>query len=53
MGLLASDQALALDLQTKSLVQDLAKDKQKFFQAFAAAIDKMSLLKVMRGKRNV
>lgn len=52
MGLLASDQALALDPRTKSLVQDFAKDKQKFFQAFASAIDKMSLVKVVRGKKH-
>ncbi|KEH30935.1 putative peroxidase [Medicago truncatula] len=52
MGLLASDQALALDPRTKSLVQDFAKDKQKFFQAFASAMDKMSLVKVVRGKKH-
>lgn len=52
MGLLASDQALALDPRTKPIVQDLAKDKQKFFQAFVAAMDKMSLVQVVRGKKH-
>ncbi|XP_020209940.1 peroxidase 19 [Cajanus cajan] len=52
MGLLASDQALALDPRTRPIAQDLAKDKQKFFQAFVAAMDKMSLVKVVRGKRH-
>ncbi|XP_061363436.1 peroxidase 19 [Gastrolobium bilobum] len=52
MGLLASDQALVLDPRTKPLVQNLAKDKQKFFQDFAAAMDKLSLVKVVRGKKH-
>ncbi|KAK7362754.1 hypothetical protein VNO77_04875 [Canavalia gladiata] len=52
MGLLASDQALVLDPRTKPLVQDLANNKQKFFQAFVAAMDKLSLVKVKRGKRH-
>ncbi|KAE9452528.1 hypothetical protein C3L33_15572, partial [Rhododendron williamsianum] len=41
LGLLEADQALGLDPRTKTMVQDLAKDKQKFFQAFAVAMDKM------------
>ncbi|KAG2687759.1 hypothetical protein I3843_09G066300 [Carya illinoinensis] len=49
LGLLASDQALFLDPRTKSIVQTLAKDKQKFFQAFAAAMDKMGSIGVKRG----
>ncbi|KAI3456195.1 hypothetical protein Pfo_012858 [Paulownia fortunei] len=52
MGLLASDQALFLDPRTKVLVQTLAKDKQKFFQAFAAAMDKMGSIGVKRGRRH-
>ncbi|KAE9594952.1 hypothetical protein Lal_00041125 [Lupinus albus] len=52
LGLLASDQALFLDPRTKPLVQNLAKDKQKFFQAFVAAIDKMSSIKVIRGRKH-
>ncbi|CAN4084139.1 unnamed protein product [Withania somnifera] len=52
LGLLASDQALSLDPRTKSLVQDLAKDKHKFFQAFGAAMDKMGSIGVKRGRKH-
>ncbi|KAK4399188.1 Peroxidase 19 [Sesamum angolense] len=52
MGLLASDQALFLDPRTRPLVQGLAKDKQKFLQAFAAAMDKMGSIGVKRGRRH-
>jgi len=52
MGLLASDQALALDPRTKPFVLDFAKDNHKFFQAFVAAMDKLSSVKVVRGKRH-
>ncbi|KAI9198788.1 hypothetical protein LWI28_022145 [Acer negundo] len=52
LGLLASDQALVLDPRTKSLVQELGKDKQKFFQAFAVAMDKMGSIGVKRGKKH-
>ncbi|KAK2642052.1 hypothetical protein Ddye_023815 [Dipteronia dyeriana] len=52
LGLLASDQALVLDPRTKTLVQELGKDKQKFFQAFAVAMDKMGSIGVKRGKKH-
>lgn len=52
LGLLASNQALSLDPRTKPLVQALAKDKQKFFQAFAAAMDKMGSIGVKRGPKH-
>ncbi|CAI9760169.1 unnamed protein product [Fraxinus pennsylvanica] len=52
MGLLGSDQALFLDPRTRPLVQNLAKDKQKFFQLFAAAMDKMGSIEVKRGRRH-
>ncbi|XP_027108657.1 peroxidase 19-like isoform X1 [Coffea arabica] len=52
LGLLASDQALSLDPRTKPLVQALAKDKQKFFLAFAAAMDKMGSIGVKKGPRH-
>lgn len=52
LGLLASDQALFLDPRTKPLVQILAKDKQKFFQAFATAMERMSLVDVKRGRKH-
>ncbi|KAM3362203.1 peroxidase 19 [Capsicum galapagoense] len=52
LGLLASDQALSLDPRTKSLVQELAKDKHKFFQAFATAMDKLGSIGVKRGRKH-
>ncbi|KAK2966062.1 hypothetical protein RJ640_029994 [Escallonia rubra] len=52
LGLIASDQALSLDTRTKPLVQALAKDKQKFFQAFSLAMDKMGSIGVKRGPRH-
>ncbi|KAK7348673.1 hypothetical protein VNO80_23274 [Phaseolus coccineus] len=52
LGLLASDQALALDPRTKPFVLDFAKDNHNFFQAFVAAMDKLSLVKVVRGKKH-
>lgn len=52
MGLLASDQALFLDPRTKALVQEMAKDKNKFFQAFALAMDKMGSIGIKRGYRH-
>ncbi|KAK7302884.1 hypothetical protein RJT34_13781 [Clitoria ternatea] len=51
LGLLPSDQAMFLDPRTKPIVQGFAKDKQKFFKAFAFAMNKMSSIKVARGKR--
>lgn len=52
LGVLASDQALFLDPRTKPLVQALAKDKDKFFQDFAVAMDKMGSIEVKRGRRH-
>nr|POF02426.1 peroxidase 19 [Quercus suber] len=49
LGLLATDQALFLDPRTKPLVQALAQDKQKFFQSFVVAMDKMGSIGVKRG----
>jgi peroxidase len=49
LGLLASDQALFLDPRTKPLVLQLGADKHKFFQAFAAAMEKMGSIEVERG----
>ncbi|GKV36798.1 hypothetical protein SLEP1_g44891 [Rubroshorea leprosula] len=49
LGLLASDQALFLDPRTKPLVQALGKDKQRFFQAFSVAMDKMGSMGVKTG----
>ncbi|XP_008442954.1 peroxidase 19 [Cucumis melo] len=52
LGLLATDQGLVSDARMKTMVQGLAKDKQKFFQAFAAAMDKMGSIGVKRGRRH-
>ncbi|KAL6574050.1 Peroxidase 19 [Orobanche hederae] len=52
MGLLASDQALFEDPRTNVLVQTLAKDKHKFLQAIAVAMDKMGSIGVKRGRRH-
>ncbi|KAG6573293.1 Peroxidase 19, partial [Cucurbita argyrosperma subsp. sororia] len=52
LGLLATDQALVSDTRMKTMVQSLAKDKQKFFQAFAAAMEKMGSIGVKRGRRH-
>ncbi|KAJ7968659.1 Peroxidase [Quillaja saponaria] len=52
LGLLASDQDLSLDPRTKNMVQDLAKDKHKFFQAFAVAMEKMGLIDVKRERKH-
>uniref|UniRef100_A0A6N2KZQ6 Peroxidase n=1 Tax=Salix viminalis TaxID=40686 RepID=A0A6N2KZQ6_SALVM len=52
LGLLASDQALVLDPRTKPLVQQLGNDKQKFFQAFSVAMEKMGSIGVKRGRRH-
>ncbi|KAL5729920.1 peroxidase [Ranunculus cassubicifolius] len=52
MGLLATDQALFLDPRTRPIVQALGKDKQKFFQAFSEAMDKMGSIEIKFGKRH-
>jgi hypothetical protein len=52
LGLLATDQGLFLDPRTKPVVQALAKDKNKFFQAFAAAMEKMGSIGVKRGGKH-
>ncbi|PIA57983.1 hypothetical protein AQUCO_00500129v1 [Aquilegia coerulea] len=52
MGLLATDQALFLDPRTRPIVQALGSNKQKFFQAFSEAMDKMGSIEVKRGKKH-
>ncbi|KAG8077495.1 hypothetical protein GUJ93_ZPchr0007g5716 [Zizania palustris] len=49
LGLLAFDQALFLDARTRPLVQELATDKNRFFQAFAASMDRMGSVRVKKG----
>ncbi|XP_010279194.1 PREDICTED: peroxidase 19-like isoform X2 [Nelumbo nucifera] len=52
MGLLATDQALFLDPRTRPIVVELGKDKQRFFQAFSAAMEKMGSIGVKRGRKH-
>ncbi|GJN18129.1 hypothetical protein PR202_gb05256 [Eleusine coracana subsp. coracana] len=51
LGLLASDQALFLDARTRPLVEDLAADKARFFQAFVASMDRMGSIRIKKGKK--
>uniref|UniRef100_J3L2P3 Peroxidase n=2 Tax=Oryza brachyantha TaxID=4533 RepID=J3L2P3_ORYBR len=51
LGLLGSDQALFLDARTRPLVQELAADKERFFQAFAASMDRMGSVRVKKGRK--
>ncbi|GAB2298619.1 Peroxidase 19 [Dionaea muscipula] len=52
MGLLLTDQVLFLDPRTKPLVQALSKDKERFFQAFSQAMEKMGSIGVKRGRKH-
>ncbi|KAF8413796.1 hypothetical protein HHK36_001789 [Tetracentron sinense] len=52
MGLLVTDQVLFLDPRTRPLVQALGKDKQRFFQAFSEAMDKMGSIGVKKGRKH-
>ncbi|KAL9234018.1 hypothetical protein vseg_008940 [Gypsophila vaccaria] len=52
LGILETDQALFLDPRTKSQVQMLASNKDKFFQAFAIAMEKMGSIHVKRGQKH-
>uniref|UniRef100_A0A803LLS2 Peroxidase n=1 Tax=Chenopodium quinoa TaxID=63459 RepID=A0A803LLS2_CHEQI len=52
MGILITDQALYLDPRTKPIVQSLSKDKQKFFKAFAQAMEKMGNIHLKRGRKH-
>ncbi|KAJ8761402.1 hypothetical protein K2173_001533 [Erythroxylum novogranatense] len=52
LGLLTSDQGLFIDPRTKPFVQQLARNKQKFFQAFSMAMEKMGSIGVKRGREH-
>ncbi|KAK9058013.1 hypothetical protein SSX86_022853 [Deinandra increscens subsp. villosa] len=52
LGLLATDKALFLDPRTKPLVQTLANDKNKFFQDFSSAMERLGNIGVKRGKKH-
>jgi len=51
LGLLGSDQALFLDARTRPLVQDLAANKTRFFQAFVASMDRMGSIRIKKGRK--
>ncbi|KAG6399982.1 hypothetical protein SASPL_141470 [Salvia splendens] len=51
LGLLASDQILALDPRTKPFVDSYAKDQTKFFQDFAKAMEKVGNLDIKTGDK--
>lgn len=51
LGLLASDQIMASDPRTKPYVDLYASDQNKFFDAFAAAMQKVSVLDVKTGDK--
>ncbi|ESW25673.1 hypothetical protein PHAVU_003G055700 [Phaseolus vulgaris] len=50
LGLLATDTAMSKDPRTKPFVDTYANDEAKFFQDFARAIEKLSILDVKTGK---
>lgn len=51
LGLLATDQALAFDTRTKPLVDLYAENQSAFFDAFARAMEKVSVLGVKTGRK--
>ncbi|OEL29341.1 Peroxidase 19 [Dichanthelium oligosanthes] len=51
LGLLGSDQALFLDARTRPLVQELAGNQTRFFQAFVASVDRMGSIRIKKGKK--
>ncbi|KAI3433098.1 Peroxidase [Psidium guajava] len=51
LGLLASDQAMAVDKRTKPYVDLYAANQTAFFQAFARAIEKVSVYQVKTGRK--
>ncbi|KAK7381364.1 hypothetical protein VNO78_34000 [Psophocarpus tetragonolobus] len=51
LGLLKSDHGLYSDPLTRPFVESFAKDQNKFFQVFAHAMQKLSLLNVQTGRK--
>ncbi|CAN0925651.1 Peroxidase 41 [Linum grandiflorum] len=49
LGLLSSDEGLYMDQRTKPFVELYAKNESAFFQAFAQAMEKVSIYKVKTG----
>lgn len=52
LGLLSTDQALFTDPRTRPTVQEMGKEKERFFQAFAVAMEKMGSTGVKRGRKH-
>ncbi|KAF5821235.1 putative peroxidase [Helianthus annuus] len=52
LGLLATDKELFLDPRTRPLVQAFANDKNKFFQDFSSAMERLGNVGVKRGKKH-
>lgn len=50
LGLLASDQAMAMDPRTKPFLDLYASNQDEFFKAFTRAVEKLSTYKVKTGK---
>uniref|UniRef100_A0A7N0TA25 Peroxidase n=1 Tax=Kalanchoe fedtschenkoi TaxID=63787 RepID=A0A7N0TA25_KALFE len=51
LGLLASDQAMAVDSRTKPFVELYASNQAAFFKDFAKAMEKVSVYKIKTGKK--
>ncbi|KAI3452386.1 hypothetical protein Pfo_009051 [Paulownia fortunei] len=51
LGLLSSDHALSSDLRTKGYVDLYSKNQNAFFQAFARAMEKLSVYGVKTGRK--
>ncbi|KAK7362029.1 hypothetical protein VNO77_04126 [Canavalia gladiata] len=51
MGLLATDSAMFVDKRTKPFVDMYAANQNKFFQDFAHAMEKVSVLNIKTGKK--
>jgi peroxidase len=51
LGILSSDRGLAMDSRTKGFVYKFASNQDAFFEAFALAMEKLSVYGVKSGKR--
>jgi peroxidase len=51
LGLLATDQALFLDPRTRPIVQEMGRDKARFFDAFCTGMEKMGSIRIKKGSR--
>lgn len=51
LGVLKSDHGLYSDPVTKPFVESFARDEKRFFQVFARAMQKLSLLGVQTGRK--